>query len=149
VPGRSVGSEVALEVAADPRRVVGRQSVDLVENDDLAVETRDPPSEEVVVEHGIVILLGVGHPDDGVGAREDGFDALAVLPLDRIEVGQIEDRDVAQRRLVVLADVGRVDVQPVEQVGDAVAPCAGPTRPASMSSGGELIPRSPASRRAR
>ena len=58
--------EIVFDVLADASRVDGLQPVGLVDNHHLARQPRQPRSEEVVGEHRIVILLGIGDPGHGV-----------------------------------------------------------------------------------
>ena len=107
--------QVALEVASDALGVIGRQPIGLVEHDHLAIEPGQPLGEEVVVEDRVVVLLRVRDPDDRIDARQDRLDPFAVLALDRVEVRQIEDRDVAWPFLVVVANLLIRDAEPAEQ----------------------------------
>ena len=66
------------------------------------------------MEDGVVVLLRVRHPDDGVDPRKDRLDALAMGRLDGVQVGQVEDRDVAEHVAGVVAHLVLGHAQPAE-----------------------------------
>ena len=121
---------------------VRRQAIGLVEDDDLAVEARDPAPQEPVVEQRVGVLLRVGDPGDGVDARQQLLDGRAVGRLDRVDVGQVEDHDALERRVVVEPPLA--GTEPVEERRDAwrrrrrrptrrAAPSSGRRAPASLT----------------
>ena len=64
-----------------------------------------------------MVLLRVGDPHHRIDSGQDRLDTLAVRPLDRIEVGQVEDRDVAEGIAAVVANVAIGNAQPAEEAG--------------------------------
>src|SRR5207245_7885342 len=81
-----------------------------------------PSSWVVVVEDGVAILLGIRDPDQSVYAWEELVDACAVLGRRRVDVGQVEDRHIAEAAGVVIAYLAHAE--PVEQ-RSRLAPRAG------------------------
>ena len=103
----------ALGIGADP--------VGLVEHHELPSQTGCPPSEVVVVEHGVAVLLGIGDPDHRVDAGEELVHACAVLGGRRIDIREIEDRDVRERTARVVPHLAHVE--PAEERGGLLS-CA-------------------------
>ena len=104
VPSRSLRTRWAS--SADSRSV-------LLSTTTWRSSRRQPGREEVVMENGVVILLRIGHPDHGVDARQDRLDPLAMLVIDRVEVRQVEDRDVAEPVLVMVVRRALRDAEPI------------------------------------
>ena len=78
---------------------IGRgQPVGLVEHDDGHVAVAVELAQVAGVHHPVGVLLRVDHPDDQVDEAEQPVDLQPVGPLDRVEVGQVEQHQPAQRR---------------------------------------------------
>ena len=95
-PFIAVGLGQTAEVGPDLPGGVAVESVDLVEHDhrDGVVGGQGP--QVVVVEAGVGVLLGVGHPDEDVDERQDALGLLPVLDDPRVEVGQVEQDQTVQ-----------------------------------------------------
>ena len=129
------------EVAGDQARVRIGQAVGLVEDEAQAVGVRSQAAPVLVLSR-VVVLLGVDHPSHRVDPRQEGVDEDAVLNVRRVDVGQVEDRDLVES-VAVMLDHAR-DIQPVEQRRELRA-VAGwrPRPPASRWWGGWPAPGSP------
>jgi hypothetical protein len=87
--------------------------VGLVEHDELPREARCPPPQIFVVEDRVAVFLGVRDPDDGVDAGEELVDPCAILGCRRVDIRQIQDGDVGERAVAVVAHLA--DVEPPEE----------------------------------
>src|SRR6266508_494152 len=113
------GRQVAFEVTPQAGDGIASKPVRLVQHDGLTIEPRHPLAQEVVVQDRIVVFLWIGHPDHGVHAGQETFDALTMDRRHRIDVRQVEDGHVARARSVVFPDL--VDVQPGEELVQVAA----------------------------
>jgi hypothetical protein len=126
--------EQPAQVAEDLRQVGGGQPVGLVQDDHGDVLVAVELAQVGLVHHPVRVLLRVDDPDDQVDQAEQPVDLDPVGRLDGVEVGQVEQHQPAQRRLVVAVEcalpdepVARQHADPVEQPVGAlqVAPHAG------------------------
>ena len=83
--------------------------VGLVQDDELPRETRSPAPQVLVVEQGITVLLGIRDPHDRVDARKELVNARAMLWRRRIDVGEVQDRDVRERIVAVTRILAHVE----------------------------------------
>ena len=82
-------------------------------------------AEVVVVERGVGVLLRIDHPHEHVDDAHEAVDLLAVGDLRRVVVGQVEEHEAVQGRVV---DHGLlVDAQPRQQPGRVGAASSSPS----------------------
>ena len=134
----------ALEVQQLPQvthclsELVAGEPVSLVEHHEHHVGMAGKRLQVVVVQGGVCVLLRVDHPDQHVDQLDQAVDLLAVCGLCGVVVGQIDQDQAVERRVVALHEVPPWHVQPVEQVGGQLRPPVGSHR---LARGRTLQPR--------
>ncbi len=92
---------------------VSADAVGLVQHDELPRQAWRPSPQIFVVKHRVAIFLGIGDPDDRVDAGEQLVHARAVFTCGRVDIRQIEDRDVGERAVAVISYLA--DLEPSEE----------------------------------
>ncbi len=109
-------------------RGVRRQPVHLVEDDEHHLRVARQRPQIALVQHGVRVLLRVHHPDHRVHQPEQPVHLLPVAHRGRVVVGQVQQDEPAQRRVVrahrLAAGPGR-DAEPLQHPVRAVRPRAG------------------------
>ena len=92
---------------------VRADAVRLVQDHELSRETRPPAPKVGVVEHRVAVLLGIRDPHHRVYAGQKLVHARAMLGRRRIDIREVEDRDVGEGAVCVVPDLAHVE--PPEQ----------------------------------
>ena len=113
--GQPVRGEDARQVVERRRPMLRRDGVDLVEHHQGHAGVAGEAAQVAVVERGVGVLLGIHDPHEHVDDPHEAVDLLAVGGVRRVVVGEVEEDEAVQRR-VVDHDV-LVHLQPRQEAG--------------------------------
>ena len=98
--GEAVGLEQAAYVREHALAAVLGHGVDVVEHDHHDVAVRVEGREVAVVDGGVGVLLRIEDPHQHVGELDQPVDLEVVRDLGRVVVGQVEQHDALQLRVL-------------------------------------------------
>ena len=84
--GKTLASQLRAQVVAHAQRVLGAEEVAAIEHDQLVPQAWSEGAQVAAVDDLVLVFLGVDDPGDGVDARKERIDALAVFGSDGVEI---------------------------------------------------------------